>query len=359
LKDFRFLKNITGADPAVCEEADSFLQSADWGRFKSHFGWKANAFTVDWECGTGSLLVLVRRIAPGITMAYIPWGPEMPAAFPDDSFLRSQASAELACALKPLLSGPAFIRFDPPWYPKAAGDKPENFPPGLPAPFKRAAADIQPPDTVLIDLMLPAEQILAAMKPKWRYNINLASKHGVSINDAGEKGIDLFYRLLTETASRDGIAIHNIDYYRTLFSVINKNEKIPHSLKVYTAVHENEDLAAIMVLFRGKQATYLYGASSNYKRNLMAPYLLQWKAMQDAKAAGCLQYDLFGIPPNGDPHHPMAGLYRFKTGFGGQIVHRPGSWDYPCKPVLYTLFGAAESFRKKLRDSRKRNIRRI
>jgi len=67
----------------------------------------------------------------------------------------------------------------------------------------------------------------------------------------------------------------------------------------------------------------------------MASYSLQWKAMMDAKAKGCLVYDLFGIPPNEDPNHPMAGLYRLKTGFGGKIIHRPGSWDYPCKPFSY------------------------
>jgi lipid II:glycine glycyltransferase (peptidoglycan interpeptide bridge formation enzyme) len=86
----------------------------------------------------------------------------------------------------------------------------------------------------------------------------------------------------------------------------------------------------------------------------MAPYALQWKAMQDGKEAGCLYYDLFGIPPDDDPNHPMAGLYRFKTGFGGRIVHRLGSWDYPYKKTLYSFFNLAESLRKKLRDLKKK-----
>jgi len=113
-------------------------------------------------------------------------------------------------------------------------------------------------------------------------------------------------------------------------------------------------LAAIVVLFRGKEATYLYGASSNNKRNLMAPYALQWRAMQDAKEMGCKNYDLFGIPPNEDPEHPMAGLYRFKTGFGGQIIHRPGSWDFAYNGFIYNLFSIAEKLRKKLFNLRKK-----
>jgi lipid II:glycine glycyltransferase (peptidoglycan interpeptide bridge formation enzyme) len=89
----------------------------------------------------------------------------------------------------------------------------------------------------------------------------------------------------------------------------------------------------------------------------MAPYALQVKAMEDAQEAGCEEYDLFGIPPNDDPSHPMAGLYRFKTGFGGRIVHRPGSLDYPCRPLVYRLFRTAETLRKHLWTMKKRLLR--
>jgi lipid II:glycine glycyltransferase (peptidoglycan interpeptide bridge formation enzyme) len=82
--------------------------------------------------------------------------------------------------------------------------------------------------------------------------------------------------------------------------------------------------------------------------------------MQDARESGCSFYDLFGIPPSADPDHPMAGLYRFKTGFigdngaGGRIIHRPGSWDYPCRPLITFCFKSAEKLRKKIRDRRKK-----
>ena len=115
-------------------------------------------------------------------------------------------------------------------------------------------------------------------------------------------------------------------------------------------------LAGIVTLFRGPSAVYLYGASSGKKRNLMAPYALQVKAMEDAKASGCVEYDLYGIPPNNDPDHPMAGLYLFKTGFGGKIVHRPGCWDYPCYNLLYHVYFFAEKIRKGFLNRRKKNL---
>jgi lipid II:glycine glycyltransferase (peptidoglycan interpeptide bridge formation enzyme) len=340
----KFLKSMSGADLSVCENAGAFLQSAMWGRFKARFGWKADTFAVEWvDSDLKPLLVLSRNVAPCVTMAYVPWGPELPAGLPQAGALR-----ELARVLRRLLPrNVTFIRFDPPWF--AADGAPQI----LPAPFVRASADIQPPDTVLVDLTPPHEDILAAMKPKWRYNIGLAQKRGVVVSRKDEQGIDAFYRLLAETAARDGIAVHSIDYYRALFEECHGGAE-PSRLSLYAAEHEGDALAAIVVLCRGNQAAYLYGASANIKRNLMSPYALQWQAMRDAKALGCAQYDLFGIPPNDDPHHPMTGLYRFKTGFGGNIVRRPGSWDYPCNPALYALFSGAERLRKKIRDRRKR-----
>jgi lipid II:glycine glycyltransferase (peptidoglycan interpeptide bridge formation enzyme) len=83
------------------------------------------------------------------------------------------------------------------------------------------------------------------------------------------------------------------------------------------------------VVRHGRQGWYLYGASSNVKRNLMPSYALQWAAMRDLRVEGCLSYDLFGIPPYAEAGHPMFGLYQFKTGFGGRIVHTPGGLGPP------------------------------
>jgi lipid II:glycine glycyltransferase (peptidoglycan interpeptide bridge formation enzyme) len=351
---------ITKTDIAVCENAGLFLQSAMWGEFKSRFGWTSNAFLINLDGYEKlPLLTLSRRLAPGFLFTYVPWGPCLPADFPSSG--RVQALAELAVKLKPFLArNTVFIRFDTPWHAEhtdyvEGGGLHDEAALLTCAGFKRAAANVQPPDTVLINLSPPCEEILAAMKPKWRYNISLAEKKGVRVDTGGAQEMETFYSLLKETAIRDGIAIHSIDYYRTLFEICaNRNENGGDLLRLYTANHEGDTLAAIVVLFHGKTATYLYVASSNIKRNLMPPYALQWRAMQDAKEAGCLYYDLFGIPPDDNPNHPMAGLYRFKTGFGGSIIHRSGSWDYPYKPVIYNLFNIAEALRKKLRDRKKK-----
>jgi lipid II:glycine glycyltransferase (peptidoglycan interpeptide bridge formation enzyme) len=337
-----------GAEPA------SFLQSVFWGEFKAEYGWTPLRFSVEAGPSGGKtrILLLLRRLPAGFCFAYVPHGPETePPEAGGAAFL-----AELSKALRPFLPKRClFIRFDPPWYALETADEAEAdsragpggveaLRPAVGKPLRRAAADVQPPDTVLVDLRPSEEEILAAMKPKWRYNIRLAEKKGVVVEPAGADAIPEFYDLYRKTSERDRIALHPEEYYRRLFSLAAGRPLSPE-LRLWIARHEGQGLAAIVTLFMGEEAVYLYGASSDEKRNLMPAYALQWAAMRAAKASGCLSYDLFGIPPTGDSAHPMAGLYRFKTGFGGKIAHRAGSWDYPLLGCAYSGFRAAEGAR--------------
>lgn len=346
-----FFRSLTPTDLGRCDGANSFLQSGFWGSFKARFGWNARPFLVEWDGGVkSSILVIRRRLGPGVSFAYVPWGPELPPGFSEESVDRSKLLEALGRALKHSLPhDTAFIRFDPPWY----SEGPETPRPAVYNPFKRSSVDVQPPDTVLIDLRLSEEELLGQMKSKWRYNIRLSEKKGVVIRRMDAEGLDIFYSLFKETARRDRIAIHGLDYYQTLFSQAREYRDGSLDVRLYVAEHETEPVAAIIVLFRGKEATYLYGASSDKKRNLMAPYGLQYRAMVDARAALCERYDLFGIPPRLDSHHPMAGLYQFKTGFGGTIIHRSGSWDLAYKCLVTGLFSLAEGTRRGFRSIRK------
>jgi len=191
------------------------------------------------------------------------------------------------------------------------------------------------------------------MKPKWRYNVRLAAKKGVSVSflDAKkaeenelESALSHFYAIYRETATRDGISLHREGYYRRLFALARERKDAP-DIRIWTASVEGRSVAMNITLFSGDEAVYLYGASSNEKRECMPTYALQWEAMREAIRAGCKRYDLFGIPPSGDEAHPMHGLYRMKTGFGGRIVHAPGCYDLPIKKLAYALFRGAESLR--------------
>jgi lipid II:glycine glycyltransferase (peptidoglycan interpeptide bridge formation enzyme) len=235
---------------------------------------------------------------------------------------------------------------DPPWYAEDGGSA--QVSPPLPAfPFRRAGSDVQVPDTVVLDLRGASdEELLSRMKPKWRYNIKYAEKKGVEVaSETGPGAVELFYSLYRATALRDRIALHPERYYRRLVSLADDyGPEAPH-IRVWIARYRGEPLAAIITSFLRGEAVYLYGASGDGHRNLMPAYALQWAAIRAARDAGCGFYDLFGIPPSEDPGHPMAGLYRFKTGFGGTIRRYTGSWDYPLRPFSYGAYRAAEGLR--------------
>ena len=360
------IKECTGM--AVRLPVQHFLQSRLWAEFKKQQGWTYRQYEVH-TAGTRSFLltVLLRQLGSFGFLAYIPMGPSIltdyDSRLPEAMQKKGLFLAELAEKLVPLLPTYVFlIRFDPPWECAIKNGEirkfsSQDFPlipctgGKTPCSLRKAASDIQPPDTVQLDLEQPLDVLLNNCKPKWRYNIRLAEKKGVQVRcfsgTQAEDVIPLFYRLYRETAVRDGIAIHSENYYRSLCRLAaDPAFAAEHTLvSIYVAYFEEKPLAAIITLFSPSGAVYLYGASSNEHRNLMPTYLLQWQAIQDAQKYGCLSYDFYGIPPTDDPHHPMHGLYRFKTGFGGTIIHRVGTLDIPVRGCRYCLYSFAERLR--------------
>ncbi len=198
--------------------------------------------------------------------------------------------------------------------------------------------------SVELDLRQDPDTILAAMKSKTRYNIRLSERKGVVVREGGSDDLELWYDMARETAARDGITLRGMSFFRGLLESSVEHDST--SVRLLIAEVENEPVAAIILTFQGARCIYHYGASRSAKRNSMATYALQWQAILAAKSYGCTAYDLFGIPPTSDPGHPMHGLFRVKTGFGGEILHRAGCWDAPLRRILYRGFRVAEQSRK-------------
>jgi lipid II:glycine glycyltransferase (peptidoglycan interpeptide bridge formation enzyme) len=154
--------------------------------------------------------------------------------------------------------------------------------------------------------------------------------------------LNVWYDLYRDTAMRNGINLHDIEYFRAVLTARANHTHSPAKVILLVAELGNVPLAAMFLVISGKRATYLYGASASQMKNFMGSYALQWGAITMAKSMGCTEYDMFGVSPNPDPDHPMYGLYRFKTGFGGEIYHSLGSWDYPLDEKKYNLFAAME-----------------
>jgi lipid II:glycine glycyltransferase (peptidoglycan interpeptide bridge formation enzyme) len=361
-----------------------FQQLPFWASFKSLHGWKSLRFNVNATMPENAdislqftLSVLVRSFKKIFSIAYIPMGPDCIIDILNGSKnsimsnedisvsvknLHLQLCSELADALKPFLpSNILCVRMDPP----IDFNTPEERSSFVinQGKLQKASTDIQPPDTAVLDITQTQDDLLANMKSKWRYNIKLSERKGVMIERCGSESIDIFYDLFKETAARDSIATHAKSYYKSLLELSegleNKNDS---KVILYIAFDSSNDqkrgepLAGIIVLHvKGGESIYLYGASSNKKRNLMPAYLLQWTAIVDAKEFGCKTYDFYGISPTDDENHPMHGLWRFKTGFGGKNIHRLGSVDVPMS-WLYYVYIKIEKFRAWYYKSFKKKI---
>ena len=78
----------------------------------------------------------------------------------------------------------------------------------------------------------------------------------------------------------------------------------------------------------------------------MAPYALQWAAMQWAKKNGFETYDMVAVPPLKERNEksPWWGLYRFKSGFNPDITEFVGCLDIPVKKNSYSVWRKIEPY---------------
>lgn len=310
----------------------------------------------------GDILVIIRKIDNNNSIAYVPYGPEIePEEQRQGIFLE-----ELSEVLRSFLpSGCIMVRYDLAWESYWAKE-PDFFgtdgswlgPPDTSVQeirfnfntvfwnFRKTFSNNLPSNTIYIDLTKNRDDMLRSMKPKTRYNINLSCKKGVTVRKAGINELETWYRLYRETSVRNHIHLHDIEYFRTILSVDANKTLSPANAILLIAETEGKPLASMFLVISGNRGTYLYGASSSENRNMMANHALQWKAMNIAKEMGCSEYDMFGVAPTPDPGHPMHGLYRFKSGFGGEMFHSLGCWDYPFDQEKYNALRTMELTQK-------------
>ena len=194
---------------------------------------------------------------------------------------------------------------------------------------------VQPKDTLVLELDKTVEQLLADMHPKTRYNIALANKKGVKMR-VSQKQEDLkhFLSLIKKTASRQQINTHSEKYYQILWQSLLKN----NTGKLYLAEINGKIVAANLLIEFGNAVTYLHGASDYEHRKFMAPHLLQWQAIKDAKENNFEIYDFWGIAPADGSKPKWEGFTRFKKGFGGRIISYPGTKIFVYNRQWYSLY---------------------
>lgn len=310
------------------------LQTPGWGTLKSAFGW-VPCFIRQEQLGA---MVLFRPLPLGLSLAYIPRGPVGQGDWTD-----LWPSIDTLCNEKKAV----FLRVEPnTWQPVE-----KNFLEDQLVGFVETDQSVQPPRTMIIDLVPPEEDILMGMKSKTRYNIRLAGRKDVVVRSSSD--VKIFHRMMLTTGNRDEFGVHSLDYYQSAYKIFSQKD----ACVLLLAEIQNQPLAGLMAFAHGDTAWYFYGASTNQERNRMPTYLLQWEAIRWAKKKGCKNYDLWGIPDHPEQvleeqftHRSdgLWGVYRFKRGFGSEVRRTVGTWDRVYKPGLYKFYKLWAKYRPSL-----------
>jgi peptidoglycan pentaglycine glycine transferase (the first glycine) len=392
-------KNPTQVNPGQWNKVISslngahILQTWEWGKVKSQFGWQPHfllwyrendqytlysnrlAGRQSQKLPIAAALVLQRNIRIGgfsqrMGVIYVPKGPLLDWG---DAAVRHRVLEDLkefghkhSCI---------FIKIDPDLemgsgIPGKAGANEHQLGAEVVEDLRSAGwyfseEQVQFRNTVLIDLSPSEEILLSRMKQKTRYNVNLAIRKGVNVRSGKTTDIDTLLRMYAETSVRDGFVIRNDAYYREVWSTFMANQPIEDRgtpvAEALIAEVEGEPVAGVVIFRFAGKTWYLYGMSRLMHRDKMPNYLLQWEAIKRAKAAGCDIYDLWGAPDDFVESDPLWGVFRFKEGLGGSVHRYLGAWDLPLNRILYriyskTLPGLLDIMRKHGKASTRRVI---
>ncbi len=288
-----------------------FMQSTAWADFKELEGYQTfryGLFTRQKLVG-GCIIYFYPHVSEA-KLLLSPGGPILPEK------LLNQGLKLLVDHIERWLApqlGAIALRIEPLWT-----HKPQGF-----SEFVRSPADSITSETLLINLQPTLTEIMAAMKPKGRYNIRLSIRHGVETKFTSDpQVIPLFYEIFHETAQRQQFFSEPYSFFINLCQILFA----ANSAEIGFAIWQGQVLAAMLVVYWGERATYLYGGRRSTHPEVMPAYGLHWAAMQQAKMRGCKFYDFYGFTRN--PNHAYAKFSNFKRQFGGIPTTTIGAQDY-------------------------------
>lgn len=279
----------------------SFLQSYQWGEFQKSLGRKILRIGIYSGNTTNVLLgtaLLIKHGLPfGLSYFYCPRGPVL------NDVTDSEAIKALLLYVKAIskLERAIFVRIDP------------FFSLNIDAQAIKQDINyifsIQPETELSLKLNFTEKELLSNMGSKTRYNIKNAQTNNieVKVSSGNQADINTFYDLVVGTAARHKMRVYSKEYYRGIMNAFNGCSKI------YTAFVNGQALASNLLIMWGDTVTYLHGGSDFARRDLMAPYLLHWQAIQDSRKAGYKYYNFGGLGYMNDKE--LTGLTRFKNGF--------------------------------------------
>ena len=306
------------------------MQTSWWSDFRVDAGYEHFATILKNKTQIfGGAVVMKFSYSPTNCFYYIPDGPVLP----EDEELGGEVFETILGAIgerrKTETHIVSHLRIEPRW------TRLPSFAQGWRATPELTDCYREPRNTLRMDLRLSEDALLAQMKPKGRYNIRVAQRHGVQVvEDNSRKGMADFLRLYKRMTERKEINAKPASYFRILTSMLFG---VKHG-SLYFAEYQGRRIAAAIVVYFGNQAIYFFGGSLVTDRNVMAPYLLHFEIMRRAKAMGYEWYDFWGVGPEDQPDHPWHNFSVFKRKFGGVELSLVPTLDYVYDEAAYDHF---------------------
>lgn len=293
----------------------AFLQSYEWGEFQKRLGREVKRVYRKDETGVLVAQAVKLALPAGQHYWFLPKGP-----------LGTMNQHNAIAVLREELPDGVFLRMEPGGSMKLPEVK-----------------EVHPATSLVIDLQQEEELIWKGMKSKTRYNIRLSRRKGVVSRRVDLSYFDDFTRLVGQTAVRDKIRFHEASYYRTMLETLHDGE-----VRAFLAMgfFDDRPVAANIIIDFAGERTYLFGATSNLHRNVMAQYHLHAHLLFEAKERGMKQFDFFGVaPPGANKKHPWFGITRYKMGWGGDLVEMPGTYELALKHLWYGSYRTMKGVR--------------
>lgn len=307
------------------------MQSWEWGELRASLGTPTIRFGLykDGKLNEAFQVILHKLPLTHSYVGYIPKGP-----FPNKE--QAQALREIGKKYHCIV-----IKVEP----NVLINKNENK---VEKEFSKSTHSLFTKHNFLIDLTHSEEQILQNMHQKFRYNIKIAQKHNVWVEDRTDnEALEIYLKLYFSTTKRQAYHGHNEDYHRRVWQALKGAGMARLMIAFYQPEGEKTPipLTAWMV-FKFKDTFYYpYGGSSDKYRNVMASNLVAWEVIRLGKKLGCKLLDLWGaLGPAAPENHPWQGFTRFKAQTGAERVEYLGTYDLILNPWLYYPFALIDTF---------------
>ncbi len=189
----------------------------------------------------------------------------------------------------------------------------------------------------LIDLKQSEKKLLENMHPKTRYNIKLAQKKGVVVEErTDDKAFKVYLKLYFDTTKRQHFLGHDENYHYQVW----RNLRDAGMARLLIGYYKKSPLSAWMLINFKDTIYYPYGGSATKHKEVMASNLVAWEAIRLGKRLGCKKFDMWGAANSSNPNinDQYFGFHTFKKGYGGKLVEYIGTYDLIFNNPLYFIF---------------------